>query len=83
MTSQSAVFLFVLILAAGCSGPEQRHIGCHQAVEKLAGSFAANLDHAPVGEERCFHAKISCDMLQRNVSRQVINDKTRARMHPH
>ena len=31
------------------------------------------------GRNAAFDAKISCDMLQRNVSRQVINDKTRAR----
>ena len=59
-------------------GRTQLDIRGDEAVEEVACVLAADLDHAPVGEKRCFHAKISCDMLPWNVSRQVINDKTRA-----
>ena len=62
------------------AGPQQRHVRGDQAVEKVAGVVAADLDHAPVGKKRCFHAEISCDMLQRNVSRHAMNDKACARM---
>jgi hypothetical protein len=41
--------------------PQQRHIRRDEAVEKVAGIGAADLDHAPVGKKRCFHAKISCE----------------------
>ncbi len=61
------------------AGPKQRNICRDEAVEEVARVLAADLDHAPVGEKRRFHAKISCDMLLWNVSRQAINDKTRAR----
>ena len=50
-------------------------IGGDEAVEKIARALAADLDHTPVGKKRCFHVKISCDMLARNVSRRGINDK--------
>ena len=38
------------------AGPQQRHVGGDEAVEKVAGILAADLDHAPVGKKRCFHA---------------------------
>ena len=60
---------------AGEAGPKQRNVRRDEAVEKVARAITVDLDHAPVGKKRCFHVKISCDMLQRNVSRQVINDK--------
>ena len=58
-------------------GAQQRRVCGDEAIEKVAGVLAADLDHAPVGKKRCFHAKISCDMLLRNVCRQGINDKAR------
>ena len=36
-------------------GSQQRHVGGDEAVEKVAGVLAADLDHAPVGKKRCFH----------------------------
>ena len=38
---------------------DQRHVGRHQAVEKIAGVLAADLDHAPIGKKRCFHSLAS------------------------
>ena len=49
-------------------GLKQRHVCGDEAVEKVARVLAADLDHAPIGKKRCFHAKVSCDLLQRNVS---------------
>src|SRR6266576_4482253 len=57
------------------AGPKQRNVCRDSAGEKVARDITVALDHAPVGKKRRFHVKISCDMLQRNVSRQVINDK--------
>ena len=39
-------------------GTQQRRIRGDEAVEKVAGILAADLDHAPVGKKRCFHAEI-------------------------
>ena len=36
--------------------PQQRDVGGDEAVEEVAGILAADLDHAPVGKKRCFHA---------------------------
>ena len=48
-----------------------------EAVEEVARVLAKNLHHAPIGEKRCFHMKISCEVLRRNVSPPDVNDKTR------
>ena len=37
-------------------GADQRDIGGDKAVEKVARIVAADLDDAPIGEKRCFHA---------------------------
>jgi len=38
---------------------DQADIGGDEAIEKIARGLAADLDHAPVGEKRCFHMKFS------------------------
>ena len=45
------------------AGPQQRHVRGDKAVEKVARAFAADLDHAPVGEKRCFHKEFSGKVL--------------------
>src|SRR5260221_183789 len=34
-----------------------RYVGGDQAIEKVAGVLAADLDHAPVWKKRCFHSR--------------------------
>ena len=55
----------VVILPCGVSSAPNRprpgrasvDVGGDEAVEEVAGILAADLDHAPIGKKRCFHAE--------------------------
>jgi hypothetical protein len=42
---------------------KQRNVGGDEAVEKVAGVSAADLDYAPVGKKGCFHKEFSGKVL--------------------
>ena len=38
-------------------GADQLDLSRDEAIEEIAGVLAADLDHAPIGKKRCFHAE--------------------------
>src|SRR5580700_2340941 len=52
------------------SGRYLAHVGGHQPAQELAGIGAGDLDHAAVGEKRCFHEWYLPDVAGKRKARQ-------------
>src|SRR6266446_106044 len=53
---------------------KRRNVRGDEAVEKVAGVNAADLDHAPVGKKRCFHKVFSGKVLLEVVGETQLPD---------